>query len=482
MVAVSVGLFLITAVCGILNPRDTSQPEGAVVAAALRLAAGEPLYLDVRHGPSYVTAMYGPLLYAALGTAVKLTGAGVDGAYRLGRLAALLSAVVAAGLVGALARRYGASRQSAWIAAGIFLSSPLLLPVAYSTRSDVPALALSLTGLYLFDRWADSPRRYLAALPLLAAAYTKQTAVAATVAITLGLLLAKRPLPALTFLSVVAIPAGVIFLALDQATGGLARLHLLEVPGASPLSLVSRPLGGLATFLLLAALPLILAAGALVRLFQGDTRLRIPVLYAATALLISLAASTKLGSDTYYFMEPMAGVAILAGAVLPRLLEEGGAPRWGTQSALLAGTFAVLTAASVGMTARMGEYRPVSNANAIQLAAAAPGPVLVEDENVALKCGKTVTIMDPFAFAYMSRRGRWDAEPLNRRIRGREFSLLLLRYPLEHPSHYQGEIYWAESTLAAMGENYRPAEMVDGFYVYRPRAEGVAGARPGASS
>jgi hypothetical protein len=181
-------------------------------------------------------------------------------------------------------------------------------------------------------------------------------------------------------------------------------------------------------------------------------------------------------------MEPMAAVTILGGAALPRLLEEKEGKGWGTQGALLAGLFTVLTAGSVGMTARMGEYRPESNANAIHLAAAAPGSVLVEDENVALKCGKPVTIMDPFAFAYMARRGRWDAEPLNRRIREREFSLLLLRYPLEHPSHYQGEIYWAESTLDAMGENYRPAEMVDGFYVYRPREESGTGARSGAPS
>ena len=112
-----------------------------------------------------------------------------------------------------------------------------------------------------------------------------------------------------------------------------------------------------------------------------------------------------------------------------------------------------------------------SSAQVIQVAARTSGDVLIEDENIALKCGKPVTIMDPFAFAYMERRSRWDAGPLNRRILSRDFGAIILRSPLEHPSHYQGETYWAATTLEAMERAYRMEEMVDGYFVYRPRAE-----------
>src|SRR5262249_10988230 len=84
LVAGGVGVFLVCAAFGLFNPRDTSQPEGVVVAGALRVARSEPLFLDIRKGP-YVTAMYGPFLYLALGWLAKTLGLGVGGTYLLGR-------------------------------------------------------------------------------------------------------------------------------------------------------------------------------------------------------------------------------------------------------------------------------------------------------------------------------------------------------------------------------------------------------------
>jgi hypothetical protein len=473
MVLAAVALFLATALFGLFNPRDTSQPEGAVVAAALRLAKGEALYLDPSKGP-YITAMYGPLLYLLLAGVVKAAGAGVPGAYLAGRGISLLAAVGAAFLVASLSRRHGASRPAAWIAGGLFLASPIILPVAYSSRSDVPAAALALLGISFFARWAGTRWQYLAAVPLVAAAYTKQTALAAVLAIVLALLLERRIAAAALFAAAVAVPCVTILAILDRATGGLALVNLLEVPGASPLSMVSRPLGAMAAFLGTAALPLILVAPLLPRLLLGEARLRLPLCYAGTSILVSTAASSKLGSDAYYFMEPLAAILVLSSVGLTLLLGERERLLGEREAVLAAGLFAVLLAASAGAVARTGEYRYHSNGEAIRLAAAAPGDVLIEDENVALKCGKPVTIMDPFAFAYMERKGRWDAGPLNRRILDRRFGVILLRSPVEHPSHYQDQTYWAETTLDAIARAYRPAGTVDGYVVYRPREESAA--------
>ena len=470
LVAFAVGVFLVTALFGLFNPRDTSQPEGAVVAGALRVAHGEPLFLDIRRGP-YVTAMYGPFIYLTLGALVKVFGAGIGGAYLLGRVLSLLSAFACAFLLAGLSRRYGASAFGAWVAGGLFLASPVILPVAYSTRSDVPALALALAGVTLFLKWSDSPKCYLAALPLVAAAFTKQTALAATLAIGLCLLLQGRVGRALLFGLIVLGSCAGILLWLNRSTGGLAALNLLEVPGASPLNLGSRPLGALAGFLSTAALPLILAAPALWKLAQGDRRLRFPFAYFLVAVAVAMAGSTKLGSDTYYFMEPLAAALVLSGIGISSLMEEGMGSLRKAPAAVLLGLFAVGIAGSVGLTARMAQFRYEPNEQVILVAARATGDVLIEDENIALKCGKPVTIMDPFAFAYMEKRSRWDAGPLNRRILARDFGAIILRAPLEHPSHYQGEIYWAATTLEAMERAYRMEEMVDGYFVYRPRAE-----------
>jgi hypothetical protein len=475
MVALAVMVFLVTALFGLFNPRDTSQPEGAVVAAALRVAGGQSLYLDLLKGP-YVTAMYGPFLYLLLGGLVRSLGAGVAGAYLVGRALSLLSALACAALVGHLAGRYGASRPARWMAAGLFLASPLILPVAYSCRSDLLALALALGGMALFERWADSAVCYLAAVPLLAAIYTKQTAVSALLAILLYLLLRRRPARAFGMALAVIVPAAAILLFLDRTTGGLATLNLLQVPGASPLSLVGRPAGALLNFLSLAALPLILAMPVLSGPPRAERGLLLPACYAGAALSVSLGASAKLGSDAYYFIEPLAATLVLSAAGLTALLAEG--RTLAERPALLGfGAFLILLLGSMGMTARIGEYRYASNAAVIRLAAAAPGDVLIEDENVALKCGKPVTMMDPFAFAYMQRRGLWDARPLNRRILDRQFGAIILRSPIEHPSHFQGEAYWPEETLSAIGRAYAPEGTVDGYVVYRPRPQAGAVAR-----
>ncbi|MCI0658835.1 MAG: hypothetical protein L0170_17425 [Acidobacteria bacterium] len=480
LVALAVGVFLVTALFGLFNPRDTSQPEGAVVAGALRVAHGEPLFLDIRRGP-YVTAMYGPFIYMMLGGLVKLFGAGITGAYLLGRVLSLLSAIACAAMVAGLSRRCGANSFGAWVAGGLFLASPVILPVAYSTRSDLPALVLALAGVTLFLRWSESPRFYLAALPLVAAAFTKQTALAAAVAIGLFLILEGRIGRGILFPILVVATCGGILLLLNRATGSLATLNLLEVPGASPLNLGSRPLGALAGFLSTAALPLILAAPALSRAAQGDRRLRFPLCYFLAALAVSIAGSTKLGSDSYYFMEPLAAALVLSGVGLSSLMEEGTGSLKNAPAAVLLGLFAVGIAASVGLTARLAQFRYEPNDQVIQVAAQASGDVLIEDENVALKCGKPLTIMDPFAFAYMEKRSRWDAGPLNRRILARDFGAIILRSPLEHPSHYQGEIYWSPTTLEAMERAYRMEERVDGYFVYRPRDE-IGSAQAGGNS
>ncbi|MCI0409821.1 MAG: hypothetical protein L0191_14865, partial [Acidobacteria bacterium] len=383
LVAFAVGVFLVTALFGLFNPRDTSQPEGAVVAGALRVAHGEPLFLDIRRGP-YVTAMYGPFIYMMLGGLIKLFGAGITQAYLLGRLLSLLAAIACAAMVAGLSRRCGANPFGAWIAGGLFLASPVILPVAYSTRSDLPALALALAGVTLFLRWSESPKGYLAALPLVAAAYTKQTALAAVLAVGLFLLLEGRIGRGLLFPLIVLAAGSGILLLLNRATGGLATLNLLEVPGASPLNLGSRPLGALAGFLSSAALPLILAAPALLRVAQGDRRLRFPLCYFLVALALSMAGSTKLGSDSYYFMEPLAAALVLSGVGLSTLMEEGMGSLKNPPAAALVGLFVVGIAGSVGLTARIAQFRYEPNDQVIQVAAQTSGDVLIEDENVAL--------------------------------------------------------------------------------------------------
>jgi hypothetical protein len=466
LVALGVLIFLITALFGLFNPRDTSRPEGAIVAGALRVAKGEPLYLDVRNGP-YVTAMYGPVEYVVLGAIARILGGGIFATYLTGRLLSLVSALTCATLIAYLAGRVGASRIASWMAAGMFLASPLILPMAYSCRCDLLAVMLSLAGMAVFERWAGSARSYLAAAPLSAAIHTKQTALAALLGIVLFLLLRRRPARAMGMAAAVILPTAAILLLMIRATRGLALLNVIQVPGASPLSVVSRPAAGLLDFSSMAALPLILVAPLLPRLLRWEESLQLPLCYALMALLVSLATSTKLGSGSYYFIEPLAATLVLSAVGLTSSL--GARKLLSDPSALMIfGVLPILLTGTIGLTVQGGEYRYLPNDAVIRVAAAAPGDVLIEDENVVLKCGKPVTMMDPFSFAYMQRQGLWDVRPLNRRILAREFGVIILRSPIEHPSHYQGETYWPDETLSAIGQAYVRDGTVDGFVIYRP--------------
>src|SRR5579875_658836 len=219
--------FTAAVVCNIRSRRDLTVPEGSIVYSIREVAAGRPLYRDFRR-PPYATTPYPPLYYlaAAAPLAPLRGGTGIETVYLSGRLVTLLSTLVCLGLATDLARRAGAGR---WSAAAPLLAatSPCLIPWGFTCRPDFPALALTLAGIRCFLGRRTAAGAAAAAAWFLAALLTKQSFVAAPLAMTIGALADRSWARAGVLLVCMALGGMVLFTACDRVTGDVFYLNVV---------------------------------------------------------------------------------------------------------------------------------------------------------------------------------------------------------------------------------------------------------------
>jgi hypothetical protein len=195
-------------------PYDLEWMEGGMVLQALRVAHGQPLY-----GPptlDYVPFLYGPLYPALLATLGRAFGV----SYALGRLISIASLAGALALGYAAARRAGAGRAVALAAMACVLTAFPLVGAWYDlARVDELYLLAMTAGVYLTVHWPRPAGAIVSALLLVAACFSKQTALPILVFAGVGWLLVSRRLAALyAAAAVVGLAAGV--LVLDAASDG----------------------------------------------------------------------------------------------------------------------------------------------------------------------------------------------------------------------------------------------------------------------
>ena len=199
-----------------------THPEGATIAAILRVRDGQPLYQDFLQYPHLITP-YPPVQPVGVGLMSRLLGLSILETIGLARSLTLASALAATLLIWLIARRLGAGRLAALAGATFFLPLPFLDEWGFAARPDVPAVALSLLALLLL---VIRPRQvWLAAVVAVLALFTKQTAVALPVAATLWLLLSRRWRDAAVFVGTWVVLTGGTVALLNAATGGTYVLN-----------------------------------------------------------------------------------------------------------------------------------------------------------------------------------------------------------------------------------------------------------------
>ncbi|HEU5314945.1 MAG TPA: hypothetical protein VFX49_02470 [Chloroflexota bacterium] len=456
-------------------PYQIDYGEAPELNRALLLARGAPIYVDWSH-PPYQMANYTPLYPAAVSLAVRLTGPSFLPGRALSFAATLASAVAVALLVWAL----GAPGPG--VAAGglLWLASHPVWDWGAFQRVDALATLLELLGLTCVAvAWARRRRVWgvWLSVPLfVAAAYTRQTAVAGAFA-AYGYLLFLRPRLALRATALYASLGLGLLALLMLVTSGQFWRHTVDGNlnrwSVDTLLLYVRP------FWQLQRWPVVLGViGLLFALLQR--RAQLPALYALGAAATALTAG-KIGAYVNYLLPAGAAVALGAGLAVASISRA--AARWWPAAALHAAASFALTvgawqlgaAAGVwpGTSLRAPYLSHVSQAQrrsaglAHEHVARIPGDVLSEDMSFTVTTGRRL-YLQPFEFTQLAEQGDWDQRPLLDDVRSMRFGVVVLRFDLSGDPSWHGERL-NRPLLDAIREAYVPAAVYGDYFLYVPR-------------
>lgn len=450
------GLLLYHGLLSAFYPFDLNYGEGFVLSDALRLIHGDLVWADLNQFPM-VRSPYPPLYLLLVGAL-----SGPSPSFLAARAISLGSALA----IGALLAWHARSATRTWIpavaVAGLWFGSTFVYQWAPLARVDLLGLALSLGGLLALSRRVTPLRLAASALLCCLALLTKQTYVAAPLAIVAYLALTSDRRAIWFALAVVGVVGGAT-LALDAATAGHYALHVLAGNAANPFEL-QRMAEMVGLFLGLNVVALGLAAWGLFR----DWRVGRPGLvavYVPVAVATTLTAG-NVTSDVNYFLEPTAALAL----ALP--LAWIGSRRSVTVATLVAFQLAMLFHLPNGLMSQVppGPAKGATpNAEDVRVGEQVlsivreAGPyALVEPAGFAVLARVPVWVQ-PLDLVAEQRIGRWMPDQLVKSIAARRWPVIVLSYK-----------FLPDGAMAALDRAY---EQTDGlaspngfsYFVYRPR-------------
>ncbi|WP_439815954.1 hypothetical protein [Zavarzinia sp. CC-PAN008] len=461
------------AVTAVAYPFELDYAEGAVWTQYQGFRGGTA-YVPLS-GLPYVVFNYGPVYYLLTWAVDLIVGDGL----MAGRLVSVLSTLGAVCAIAVLVLQASAGQGgrglrvlAAVLAALAFLS---LYPVAHRfvhMRVDMTAVMFGSIGLALLrPAWGRPGLLVLPCLCFLAAAFTKQIAIAASLAGFTALLLVfpRRALVALAL----TVVAGLAVLGLLQVlTDGGFLVHglgyNLNRMRPSQLGWLFMPPLVAPAFALLVALSLrdLLRAGGLVARARAEPAafMRLVLaLYFAAGLLCGLFV-LKVGAEWNYFFDWLAAGAALVGLAIVGLAERRARVHGGRADAVAALGLAVvlLWQASIALRFHRPWADPAGTATdhaLLALVQATPGPILSDDMVLLLRAGRTVPF-EPAMIRELTHAGIVPAEDVLALPRRRAFSLVLVRS--SSPDLFSPEF------RAELAAHYRKAERIGTTQVWRP--------------
>ena len=474
----------------IAYPFGVDQGEGYDTWSAWLLRIGQLPYTNNDVFP-YYSSNYPPLWSALASLPMTIFGPSIGAA----RAVSTWSTLLAAALIGLAAYRRVAGVRSASatlagvLAGGLFLASPYVFHTTPLARVNSLALALALLALVLIE--VPSRRRVLlAGLTLVAALFTKPTAVDAVATGVMFLALATPTrLPIL--LGVVVGLSGALFIALSAGTEGAFWTN--TVVGNANAFDFSQLGTYLVNFVGLHGVLLVLATIEMVRSIHGR-RWSPWVLFFPIALVMSLTVG-KWGAGESYFLSVIAATSVLAGSALATLpvtrrrplgSDQGDpdrTPRRSRSAAAFLGvallvqlivmshgpiTDALPVLQDRGLQASLLGRGPSPEDRALAIGIATrvaerPGLILSEEPGFLLAIGKPV-IGNTTHLRNLYQSGDWDPAGLITDINARRFDMIVLSAQLFPPP-----------VLAAIGRSYNMdyAVKINGapYYLFVPNQD-----------
>jgi len=297
-------------------PYDFDQGEGYDAWSGWLLANGHLPYSDNETFP-YYSSNYPPVWSGLVSLPMRWAGPGLAPA----RAVSAAAGALAVFLVVLAARRLSGSTLAGVLAGGLFLASPYLFHTAPLARVNSTALFLSLLGLTLLEI-PTRLRVALGSLVLLAALFTKQTAIDAVLAGLVFLLLVS-PARAALAAAVIGLGGVVGVAILMWLTRGAFWVNAFAA-NVNPFDLGQLASYGL-NFVAVHCVILVFAIVAVRELVAG--RRWSPWLFYLLISGLMALASGKWGAGESYFLGSLAAACVLAAVPIARLLE-GEDPRW----------------------------------------------------------------------------------------------------------------------------------------------------------
>lgn len=437
---------------------------------------GKTVYHDISEEP-YITSVYTPVYYFASGGLIALFGSSIY----MGRILSIIATVASAFLIFWIVRRVTGKWAGGAVAAGLYFASPIVIGWTTFFRVDMLALFFSLAGIALALKFLGT-RKVLWAIPLFVlAVYTKQTYLAAPIAIILYLFLKDRKL-SYWFTGLFAGLCGIIMGIGAALTNGQFFYHSLIYTGAQAFSINWTRFSYHVTLIFKYGVVVYFLAVYyfLGKLFRRETDLL--GIYFLVATLIMLFLIGKNGSWVNYGLESYAVACILTGIVFEmgiakvKVLKDAMAnfARSAVLGILLLTLLIPFNWAVPRLPAEESEYPIV-----MQYIRETDGPIICEDASLLVSAGKDV-IWEPSVFVQggLAERGSeptWNQAQFVSDIETGRFLLIILEYDILEfynpdrnflcdPSHER----LTPEMAGAIRDNYRLKDATGRFWVYEP--------------
>jgi len=379
-------------------------------------AAGAPLYRDFR-APPYIPLVYGPVVPLVTARVAMVFGSGPMAALEAGRILTVAATLITGTMIFILARRMGSSVAAALTATLAFAVSPIVMRWGFGFRVDMPALACELGGIVAFASNAPT----FAMLLFVTAFLIKQGHAVgiATVVLFCWISGARRRAIILGLIWIVAVSVATALVAVRYPfyfLNTFGAVRTLSFDFAAPIFFFGILIGGNPGLTIFSTI-------AFTRRRVGN---RLIVCLTIVAAIHDAASCLRWGSNAYYFLPMLAGMAILASAGIDLVLARTTAMRPVVQ--MVAGAAIALLLGAGFLLAREPDLRANPwDPHALAVLHSIEGPIMTDAAELNLIDDQpNLQWIDLMVLTSMQQIGSFDDGALLDEIRARRIAAFAL--------------------------------------------------------
>lgn len=296
------------------SPYQFANGEGYFLYLATQVAHGHQIYLPMT-STSYLDVPYTPVFFLITGLLVRVFGSTL----LIVKIVPFIAGIGSSILIGFIVHFITKNRIVGILGSLILLSSQVLKFLSPMARVDTLALFFCLLGVYIFLRYEDS-KKFLWCIPLLVLTwFTKQSYIAAPLAIGIYLFCKGRLKDTIIFSVLYGILLGGLLLIGNWITNGELVQNTLvyfgSQIGGQQIWVWSSGIYGIVyyhwTLLLLVS----------IYAFTWGKRLNFLIVYFLVAMILCLVTIGKPGASWHYCLESVSIASIIAGICLDKVFK-----------------------------------------------------------------------------------------------------------------------------------------------------------------